>query len=414
MYKKPFTLIFIALYLFILIFRLNSPRLFVYDEAIYAQSVQTMVFGAIDPNNHPLLAKTIWLIPVKLSWITLHKDYPFFWRIGSVLMALASLITFYKICQLLFDKKVAYLATAILALDPLFFTFGRTLHLEVPSMLFFLLALYGVLVFQLQKKISYLLAAAATLGLSLAAKISPLILFFPIQVAAALDLKDRVLSLKIIAVLAALVGLAYIFGNSYYFALNHSRSFTDYTIGLFYTFISGKRTQAQLQELQVQTSNPITWYLLPQAVRGYQRTFPEGQVVEFPFQNPLTAFMLLPSLAILLWKWRHLNSAQKTIIYAFATIYGAYFINIRETYYYYTVQLLPLVILLEILALSQILKSANLHKLLSKAFFVSAVILFIAYPIVAGLPAPKAYSKMLQQYFIYHPGQHNTMNCEEC
>lgn len=89
------------------------------------------------------------------------------------------IVALFYLLQKLFDKKIALLATTLVALDPFYLALSRVLHLDALLTTFMTLSVIGLLIYELRdRRPRYLYFSAAMGGLAIANK-SPALFLFP-------------------------------------------------------------------------------------------------------------------------------------------------------------------------------------------------------------------------------------------
>lgn len=409
------SVLLVFLYFVLLLINSNGQYLSIGDESVYAASMNSLFDGVVNGNNHPLLAETIWLAIVSLFYLITGTDQGFYWRIGTMLMSIGSLVVFYKVARIFFSKGVSLIGVAFLALDPMFFVFSRLVQLEIPSLFFFLIFLYFYLKYLKTNTLKMLYIGCAFLGLSLAVKVFALSILFIIPLTL-LVFRKR-FSLTYISSIAAsiiceiIIVVSYILGNSIYFFLHTKVDFFTYTYSQFR--IDGGFSHIPPSD---PGSPAWSWFTIPQILILY-RVF-EKHMVEsvVAFQSPLFFLLTIPSLALLVYVLIRRKSKDKFLFLEMLIIFFAFYIPwffpITNTYYYYILSLLPFIILffLKVFMSFKILKPKILYVLIT----VQVVLFLLYYPLLIGLKTPYSYEKILMSYSLYTFKPRNKIMCQFC
>ncbi|MEM4312232.1 MAG: glycosyltransferase family 39 protein [Nitrososphaerales archaeon] len=135
----------------------------VFDENYYIPAGLDLLEGKFSNLEHPFLGK-LW---VSLG-ILLFGNNPLGWRFFYVILGILALVVYWLMAKEFYDELRAFFALSFLSLENLFFTHSSLALLDIPSILFSLLALLLIL-----KKRYYL--AALSLGIALLNKESALL-----------------------------------------------------------------------------------------------------------------------------------------------------------------------------------------------------------------------------------------------
>ena len=407
-------IVLFLLYLFLLAYNINSIGLLVGDEKVYRSSVFSLLDGKIDNNNHPLLAKTIWYYFVYIfSGITgIYK--PIFYRLGTILFSIGSLLVFYKIARVFFSKTISFLCVILLAIDPMFFTFSRLLQLDIPALFFLLSSIYYYLKYLDGKKLKLFYVSGIFLGLSLAAKLSAVLLIplFPLLFMIfnqGKNLKLREIA-KINFLFLTFLSLAFTIGNGIFFFKKTSIGFAEFIYRLFNSQIGG------LINLSGYLHSPAwTWFTIPQILTLYR--VPQGESVMsiIAFANPLitifTLISLVASMIFILRKGILKQKKQSFLVMVFSLLYLPWFFNLHATFYYYIIPLIPMAIIMFLLLIR---KTKIKLQLLASTILVSIIIFAIYYPLLVGIKVPRSYDVRLYSFSLYRFNNTDTIFCQQC
>lgn len=417
--KKNFLLFLIMLllsYFFLLTHSISPIGTIIGGESVYKASVFSLLDGRIDNNNHPLLAKTIWYYFVYMFSAITGTYSPFFYRIGTILFSLGSLFIFYKIARLFFSKLVSFLCVVLLAIDPMFFSFSRLLQLEIPVLFFLLSGMYYFLKYLDKKKLKLFYVSGIFLGLSLAAKLSAILLvpLFPLLFIL-FSQKEKLSLQKMIRInflFLLFLFLAFVAGNGIFFFKKINISFIEFVYQLFISQIGGAVNLPGYLH-----SSAWSWFTIPQILTLYR--VPQGGYLQtiVAFINPIISIAALPTLAvfvfIILRKGILKQKKYSFLIAVFFALYFPWFFNMHSTYYYYAIPLIPIIIIL-FLTLLQKIQTRLRVPLLVLILFASVIIFAVYFPLLTGIKILKSSDLKLTSWSLYKFSNMNTVFCQQC
>ncbi len=416
-YKSVIYTFAILSYIVLLLINSHFAYLTIGDEAAYMQSVDSLFTNRIIGANHPFLAQTFWFLIIKFFYILTGTDNVIFWRVGTMIFSTGCLIVFYNLVRLFFKDLISFACTVFLALDPMFFTFGRILMLDIPSLFFYLTFLFFYIKFLKDYNLNFFLISAVFLGLSLATKMFALpltiiliiLLFFKFKVYFETFQKYILSIIKF----EVIVFLSYIFGNFIYLLKNNSTNILSYT---YQILVNQSKFNKLILTYADSTSPAWSWFTIPQVIFLF-REFEKGSVETIiAFQNPIffitSIFAFVFTLILILKREKESGFIQWNILIIIVSLYFPWFTNIRPTYYYYIIPLIPLVI---ILSVSIILKWKKYSLIiLSVASILNIIIFGLYYPLLVGIPVPYSYEKLLTGYSVFKYHNRNSVTCQLC
>ncbi len=144
----PITLI-IGFALTLRLWRLNQPKGYIFDEIYYAKNAASLINDGVELNAqgdaefvvHPPLGK--WLIGLGIK---AFGDNEFGWRISAAIVGSASVLLIFMITKLLFKSLLlSNTAAALMSLDGLHLVMSRVALLDIFLMFFILLTFYLML-----------------------------------------------------------------------------------------------------------------------------------------------------------------------------------------------------------------------------------------------------------------------------
>jgi dolichyl-phosphate-mannose--protein O-mannosyl transferase len=403
----------------LLFFRINAIQLFAADERLYAAAVQNLLNGSIGLDNHPLLAKTIWYFIVLSFYAVTGIDAPLFWRFGTIIFSFGSLLVFYRISRLLVPRRWALLGVILLATDPMFFSFSRLLMLDIPCLFFFLVFVYYFLRLLIYSNSqSNLWKSALFLGLSLATKMAALpvvglavaVIFFITKTF------KQAIRKSFLFLMVMLFG--FIVGNALYFFKAQPVAFYQYPISLITSQLTMVKNQGNHQ-----TSPAYSWFTTPQILILYRLFSVDHRQVTtiVAFQHPLMFIMTIPLLLLIIIRlfFKKVSPRQAKIliflILSLSSLYLPWFLAIHDTYYYYILPLIPIILLLFLSAVSS-LQLNEVPKRLALTVFggVYITIFLIYYPLLVGSNIKLTDEATLMKYAQWHFPPTNTLFCQLC
>lgn len=408
---------FLSIYAGLLLKNISAIRLFIGDEPYYSDSVVAILNGRItEDDHHPLFIKTWWYFWVYLFYILTGTDNVVFWRIGTIIASVSSLLIFNQICNYFFDRKTSAIATILLAIDPIFFSFSRQLVLDIPAFFLMLVAFKNQLEFITTRSYKALYLSSIFIGLAFAGKISTPVLLFPITLALIFFIDSvKHLSVKPIvykSVLAvSLFILSFIAGNFIFFFKQTPAGFVSYIRHIFVSQFTIKYAEGFL------SSPAWTWFTIPQIVTLI-RILPNSAVQTLVFfQNPTFFILTIPSLIIIfiyLFKSRSFsqkNSSLILVVLSFSVQYFVLAVTGHQTYYHQIIPLLPLIIILSIYSLQIIF---GLKYTLPILLTLSLLIFFIYFPVLNGTIISPRLDHFLFKYSKYNFPPRDDLYCQKC
>ena len=127
-------LISFALHLFVMPFPSDGGKIF--DEIHYIEATRAHLQGIGANPEHTPLVKVLMTIP-----FAIFGDYWFAWRFPIIISCMVAYVAFYYIAKHFLDEKYALIATAFLCFDVMFFIHGTIFLLDMPAIMFGLVAM---------------------------------------------------------------------------------------------------------------------------------------------------------------------------------------------------------------------------------------------------------------------------------
>jgi dolichyl-phosphate-mannose--protein O-mannosyl transferase len=405
-------LLFGLIYLLLLVININSIRLFIGDELIYSNSITSLIYGTVNSNNHPLLAKTIIAFSVRFFHSLTGTDLPIYWRITPIFASITSLFFLYRICRLRFSRLLSSTALVLTALDPMFFTFSRLVNLDIFSLMFCLAGLFYGLQFLSTRKLSLSYLSSALIGLSLACKFNLLIFAILQPILFSLWSSPRPTLSKMFKFLFSnylIIFAAFTLGNFAYFFSQPISSFPHYVLDIVHSHLT-------LQNDYATQISPITsWFITPQILTLFRVPLSPTQILAvFSFQNPFMFAFNLPVIFLNLFfliRYRFSDKYTSLIFILLISELLPWLFHLRSTYYYYFLQAIPLVVLL----LLELLRHIHRPKyVIFPALIITVLVFALYYPVLIGLSTSPNLESALFTYNKYHYPTVNSIFCQHC
>jgi 4-amino-4-deoxy-L-arabinose transferase-like glycosyltransferase len=393
---------------------ITTHGLFIGDESNYISSIYSLTQGRLDTLNHPLLAKTIWYVFVDSNFLITGGDNYFYWRIGTILFSLGSLIVFYRISRLFFSNYIALFGVVLLAIDPMFFSLSRIVMPDIPMIFFFLLSFYYILRFQERRENVFFYCSGIMLGLCLATKLSPLIIIAPLSIlisSLVLRKEKKTYYLRIVLLYIISFGIGYLFGNLIFFTKKSDYNFFTYTIALVQSQLS-----LPINPSGYLTSPPWSWFTIPQILTLFRVLHKNTVETVVGFENPVLFLLTIPTIIIstvLLVRKKLKNKILVvTTLLFFIVIYLTFFLPLHATYYYYILPLIPLTILLLLEVVTHFKKYTVA---LSVCILLVSIGVFVFYyPLLIGKEVSRKYENTLFSYSQFHFPDKSSVFCQLC
>jgi len=270
---------------------------YVGDEGIHVPAAISLTkYGTTSDWFHPQLSSLILAGTMKL-----FGDNSVGWRIGGIAFGTASILLLYLIARQLYpDSSVPILAASLLAFDPFDIHFCRTVMMESPAILFFLLFLYFMLEYRDNNR--SLIFAGIAMGLAIATKdyfvfAIPVVVVYAFSRASqrsgenkSLLLVQFTITLVLLPIAIDLISYGYWFGRGYTLS-----EFIQFKSDAYLTLQNFQYAKDQLVALG---GKPWEWFIRPLAF-GYQ-IFSDGASARFVIEinNPLFRVMVIPAMCI--------------------------------------------------------------------------------------------------------------------
>jgi dolichyl-phosphate-mannose--protein O-mannosyl transferase len=385
------------------LWRLNLPTGYIFDEVYYAKNANSLLSSAVELDAqgqaefvvHPPFGK--WLIAIG---IRLFGNEEFGWRFASAIIGTLSIILIYLIVKKLFNSEFLSITAALLmALDGLNLVMSRVALLDIFLMFFILLSFYFLIINNL-----WLSGSAIGLALSIkwsAAFLIPLVILFVVvyNKVTFRNLYKVVSQFTLLPISIYFVSWSgWIFSSQGWARQSESNvyaSLWNYHIQIL-DFHQG------LDDKHAYQANPWSWLVLGRPTSFYyesprdcgaEKCAQEILAIGTPLLWWISIFAVAITFGFLVTK---LDRVAAIILLGFAGTYLPwFFIQSRTTFYFYSISILPFLILALIYCFNQLLNSA-IYKKYIISFVILVTINFIYFlPIYLGISIP--YSQWLSR-----------------
>lgn len=374
---------------------------FVGDERRYSSAAWEIVSGGPATNlEHPLLAKTIQGFFAAL-FVFLKLDPLIGMRLSSIAAGVGVLAGTYAIAARFVSRETAVVSAILLLSNSLFLVHSRLISPEMVSLCFLVFGIYYFLIDQLAFEPAALALAAAFFGLSMSAKWVGIWLI-PWAILRLASAGEFGRAFKFLFVLM----LFYAIGNGAYF-LNHD--LTD-AVPWQRWALGYHRTAAEISAYN--GSRAWTWFAVPQHLY-YARLMPSANSAEAVLGtiNPVVWILVVPALWMGIQKSRQ-HRAGLLLAEAAVCLYVPWMFVSRPTYFFYALTMLPVLCILEAMALTVAWEKRNA---LAKTVVVCAIALFaLFYPAAVGLRISNGYERTLATFNFYKRPVFDSMFCQKC
>lgn len=311
--------------------------------------------------------------------ILLFGDNALGWRSGNVLFGALSVLLLILVGRELFDdKRIAYIAGALLAVEPFHIVLSRSSFREVPSVFLFLVAVYGIVRY-LKGRSGSLLQAGVFLGLAIALKwyyipaLAVLLLFTLIYKYKEVGLK--LIDLGHVTVVMTIIPLAIYLITFYpWFQRGYTLpEFIDMQLDVYYENQNLVIESFSDYFLKSTLSSPSEWFLKPLISAAlFAQDGMMGKFFVF-MSNPPFWLLTFPAFGYLLYRTqREKDKFLLLVLVLFIAIYLQFVIVKRPIFLYSALVVLPFAYL----AVSFLLVSL-LSRLNKAHFYYTTLLTFI-------------------------------------
>jgi len=391
----PITLI-IGFALTLRLWRLNQPKGYIFDEIYYAKNAASLINDGVELNAqgdaefvvHPPVGK--WLIGLGIK---AFGDNEFGWRISAVIVGSASVLLIFMITQLLFKSfLLSNTAAALMSLDGLHLVMSRVALLDIFLMFFILLTFYLILR-------NNVWLSGVVIGLAGATKWSAFFLI-PLLILLTINFSKFHLSVLIRRIVQYILTPLAIYLTSWSGWILSSngwgrQSGSNVLSSLWNYHREIITFHRELTETHAYAANPWSWLVLGRPTSFYYQTptncgAPSCSQEILAIGTPMLWWAGVFAIAITFGFF--ISKPNQISAFVLAGIAGTYlpwfFIQDRTTFYFYSISILPFLILSVINLMNWVL-----HKGLDRRYLYGYLALvglnFIYFlPILIGLEIP--------------------------
>ena len=385
------------------LWRLSLPTGYIFDEVYYAKNANSLLSSAVELDAqgqaefvvHPPFGK--WLIAIGIRFF---GNEEFGWRFASAIFGTLSILLIYLIVKKLFNSEFLSITAALLmAFDGLNLVMSRVALLDIFLMFFILLSIYFLTTNNL-----WLSGSAIGLAISIkwsAAFLIPLVILFVV-------IYNKVTFRNLYKVVSQFTLLpisiyfaswsGWIFSSQGWARQSESNVFAS----LWNYHLQILDFHQGLDDKHAYQANPWSWLVLGRPTSFYyespsdcgaEKCAQEILAIGTPLLWWISIFAVAITFGFLVTK---LERAAAIILLGFAGTYLPwFFIQSRTTFYFYSISILPFLILALIYCFNQLLNIANYKKYIISFVILVAINFIYFLPIYLGISIP--YSQWLSR-----------------
>ena len=385
------------------LWRLSLPTGYIFDEVYYAKNANSLLSSAVELDAqgqaefvvHPPFGK--WLIAIGIRFF---GNEEFGWRFASAIFGTLSILLIYLIVKKLFNSEFLSITAALLmAFDGLNLVMSRVALLDIFLMFFILLSIYFLIINNL-----WLSGSAIGLALSIkwsAAFLIPLVILF-VVVYNKVTFRNLFKVISQFTLLPISIYFAswsgWIFSSQGWARQSESNVFAS----LWNYHLQILDFHQGLDDKHAYQANPWSWLVLGRPTSFYyespsdcgaEKCAQEILAIGTPLLWWISIFAVAITFGFLVTK---LERAAAIILLGFAGTYLPwFFIQSRTTFYFYSISILPFLILALIYCFNQLLNIANYKKYIISFVILVAINFIYFLPIYLGISIP--YSQWLSR-----------------
>ena len=385
------------------LWRLSLPTGYIFDEVYYAKNANSLLSSAVELDAqgqaefvvHPPFGK--WLIAIGIRFF---GNEEFGWRFASAIFGTLSILLIYLIVKKLFNSEFLSITAALLmAFDGLNLVMSRVALLDIFLMFFILLSIYFLIINNL-----WLSGSAIGLALSIkwsAAFLIPLVILF-VVVYNKVTFRNLFKVISQFTLLPISIYFAswsgWIFSSQGWARQSESNVFAS----LWNYHLQILDFHQGLDDKHAYQANPWSWLVLGRPTSFYyespsdcgaEKCAQEILAIGTPLLWWISIFAVAITFGFLVTK---LERAAAIILLGFAGTYLPwFFIQSRTTFYFYSISILPFLILALIYCFNQLLNSAIYKKYITSFVILVAINFIYFLPIYLGISIP--YSQWLSR-----------------
>jgi dolichyl-phosphate-mannose--protein O-mannosyl transferase len=385
------------------LWRLSLPTGYIFDEVYYAKNANSLLSSAVELDAqgqaefvvHPPFGK--WLIAIGIRFF---GNEEFGWRFASAIFGTLSILLIYLIVKKLFNSEFLSITAALLmAFDGLNLVMSRVALLDIFLMFFILLSIYFLITNNL-----WLSGSAIGLAISIkwsAAFLIPLVILFvviynKVTFRNLYKVVSQFTLLPITIYFASWSG--WIFSSQGWARQSESNVFAS----LWNYHLQILDFHQGLDDKHAYQANPWSWLVLGRPTSFYyespsdcgaEKCAQEILAIGTPLLWWISIFAVAITFGFLVTK---LERAAAIILLGFVGTYLPwFFIQSRTTFYFYSISILPFLILALIYCFNQLLNIANYKKYIISFVILVAINFIYFLPIYLGISIP--YSQWLSR-----------------
>ena len=385
------------------LWRLSLPTGYIFDEVYYAKNANSLLSSAVELDAqgqaefvvHPPFGK--WLIAIGIRFF---GNEEFGWRFTSAIFGTLSILLIYLIVKKLFNSEFLSITAALLmAFDGLNLVMSRVALLDIFLMFFILLSIYFLITNNL-----WLSGSAIGLAISIkwsAAFLIPLVILF-VVVYNKVTFRNLYKVVSQFTLLPISIYFAswsgWIFSSQGWARQSESNVFAS----LWNYHLQILDFHQGLDDKHAYQANPWSWLVLGRPTSFYyespsdcgaEKCAQEILAIGTPLLWWISIFAVAITFGFLVTK---LERAAAIILLGFAGTYLPwFFIQSRTTFYFYSISILPFLILALIYCFNQLLNIANYKKYIISFVILVAINFIYFLPIYLGISIP--YSQWLSR-----------------
>jgi dolichyl-phosphate-mannose--protein O-mannosyl transferase len=385
------------------LWRLSLPTGYIFDEVYYAKNANSLLSSAVELDAqgqaefvvHPPFGK--WLIAIGIRFF---GNEEFGWRFASAIFGTLSILLIYLIVKKLFNSEFLSITAALLmAFDGLNLVMSRVALLDIFLMFFILLSIYFLITNNL-----WLSGSAIGLAISIkwsAAFLIPLVILF-VVVYNKVTFRNLYKVVSQFTLLPISIYFAswsgWIFSSQGWARQSESNVFAS----LWNYHLQILDFHQGLDDKHAYQANPWSWLVLGRPTSFYyespsdcgaEKCAQEILAIGTPLLWWISIFAVAITFGFLVTK---LERAAAIILLGFVGTYLPwFFIQSRTTFYFYSISILPFLILALIYCFNQLLNIANYKKYIISFVILVAINFIYFLPIYLGISIP--YSQWLSR-----------------
>ena len=385
------------------LWRLSLPTGYIFDEVYYAKNANSLLSSAVELDAqgqaefvvHPPFGK--WLIAIGIRFF---GNEEFGWRFASAIFGTLSILLIYLIVNKLFNSEFLSITAALLmAFDGLNLVMSRVALLDIFLMFFILLSIYFLITNNL-----WLSGSAIGLAISIkwsAAFLIPLVILFVV-------IYNKVTFRNLYKVVSQFTLLpisiyfaswsGWIFSSQGWARQSESNVFAS----LWNYHLQILDFHQGLDDKHAYQANPWSWLVLGRPTSFYyespsdcgaEKCAQEILAIGTPLLWWISIFAVAITFGFLVTKLE--RAAAITLLGFVGTYLPWFFIQSRTTFYFYSISILPFLILALIYCFNQLLNIANYKKYIISFVILVAINFIYFLPIYLGISIP--YSQWLSR-----------------